>query len=147
MQRLLWRPLTINLAASGINTPAARRLMVTLTITMVFGLSLVARSVTTNAPPPAPNYTTLIGQGTPAIVILISDYCAACTDLTATIPATLADTHTLLLDIHSQDGRRFRAEYPTTYAPEYLLFDGSGQVIWRDNIPPAPDLLDSLPAW
>jgi thioredoxin-related protein len=43
----------------------------------------------------------------------------------------------LRVDIHTEFGRALRQRFGFSYTPEFVLFDGEGQEIWRDHIPPS----------
>ena len=47
----------------------------------------------------------------------------------------------LRVDIHTGFGRELRQQIGFTYSPEFVLFDSSGQEVWRDHVPPSPEQL------
>ena len=55
------------------------------------------------------------------------------------------DVDLLLINIHQQPGRTLTDRYNFQYSPTYILFDGSGEEVWRGNRRPSEaDILAEL---
>lgn len=94
----------------------------------------------------------VIASGSPTLVEFYSNYCAGCLaarpavdSLVAEIDARFEDSFNILrVDIHTPFGRVLRERYGFSYTPEFILFDPSGQEVWRSHTPPSLTEVESL---
>ncbi|MBZ0303497.1 MAG: hypothetical protein K8J31_27400 [Anaerolineae bacterium] len=94
-------------------------------------------------------------NGKPTFMEFFSNYCAGCLALRPAVDLLVSDIqdnyNVLRIDIHSDFGRELRQNLKFTYTPEFVLFDRSGQEVWRaHSLPPreevyalAPEILAS----
>ncbi len=80
-------------------------------------------------------------NGKPTFLEFFSNYCAGCLALRPRvdlIAAEIEDEYNILrIDIHTDFGRELRQNFRFTYTPEFILFDNTGQEVWRDHtVPP-----------
>ncbi|MFW5696212.1 MAG: thioredoxin domain-containing protein [Phototrophicaceae bacterium] len=81
-----------------------------------------------------------IGNGRPTFVDFYSNYCSGCLAFSPTIDRLEADLgdefNFLRIDIHTNLGRSLREELGFSFTPEFVLYDGQGNEVWRDHVPP-----------
>lgn len=86
----------------------------------------------------------LLSNGNPTFVEFFSNYCAGCISVRPAVDSLVENLRTrygdqynvLRVDIHTTFGRELRRRYGFSYTPEFVLFDGSGNEVWRDHVPP-----------
>lgn len=87
----------------------------------------------------------ILNNGNPTFVEFFSNYCAGCIAARPVVDTLVADLQTrhgdaynvLRVDIHTTFGRVLRERYGFSYTPEFVLFDGGGEEVWRDHLPPS----------
>jgi thiol-disulfide isomerase/thioredoxin len=89
-------------------------------------------------------------NGKPTFLEFFSNYCAGCLALRPRVDLItneIADEYNVLrIDIHTDFGRELRQSLRFTYTPEFILFDSTGQEVWRDHtIPPIEQILVLAP--
>ncbi|PJF21727.1 MAG: hypothetical protein CUN56_09610 [Phototrophicales bacterium] len=88
-----------------------------------------------------------IGNGKPTFVEFFSNYCSGClvfNPIVDQLEATLQDEFNVLrIDIHSATGRDLRRILGFSFTPEFVLYNATGEEIWRDHIPPTDSQLES----
>lgn len=87
-----------------------------------------------------------IGNGRPTFIAFFSNYCTGCITVEPTVDRIAAEIDgefdVLRVDIHTEVGRAMRAAYGFSFTPEFVLYDGEGQEIWRDHTPPSQVQID-----
>jgi thiol-disulfide isomerase/thioredoxin len=87
----------------------------------------------------------LLSNGRPTLVEFFSQYCLGCVSVKPAVEALVVDIqdefNILRVDIHTDLGRTLRDRYTFSYSPEFLLFDRTGQEVWRAHVPPAAQQL------
>lgn len=87
-----------------------------------------------------------IENGNPTFIEFYSNYCTGCIAVEPIVDRVVRDIEgefdVLRVDIHTPVGREMRVAYGFSFTPEFVLFDGSGQEVWRDHIPPSSSQLD-----
>jgi thiol-disulfide isomerase/thioredoxin len=84
-------------------------------------------------------------NGRPTMIEFFSNYCASCLALRPAVDLLVKDIkdeyNVLRIDIHTDFGRELRQNLQFTYTPEFVLFDTSGQEVWRGHTLPPRELL------
>src|SRR5512145_2067991 len=87
----------------------------------------------------------IIHNGKPTFLEFFSNYCLGCVSARPTVDALVTDIqddfNILRIDIHTEQGRALREKLGFSYSPEFILFDATGQEVWRSNRPPTADQL------
>jgi len=94
----------------------------------------------------------ILANGQPTLVEFFSNYCAGCMGVRPTVDALVADLNAarsggfnvLRVDIHTDFGRTLRERYGFTFTPEFILFDHSGEEVWRGHAPPTLNEIERL---
>lgn len=86
-------------------------------------------------------------NGRPTLIEFFSNYCASCLALRPAVDLMVKDIkdeyNVLRIDIHTEFGRELRQNFQFTYTPEFILFDTSGEEVWRGHTLPPPELLST----
>jgi thiol-disulfide isomerase/thioredoxin len=91
----------------------------------------------------------IIRSGRTTLVEFFSNYCIGCMAVRPTVDALVSEiraqygdeVNILRIDIHTDFGRELRSQFGFSYTPEFILFNATGQEIWRSHIPPSlPDI-------
>src|SRR5690606_30881155 len=91
----------------------------------------------------------LLSNGNPPFVEFFSNYGAGCCSVHAAVDSMAQALHTrcgvqytvLSVYIHTTFGPSLRRRYGFSYTPEFVLFFGSGNEVWRDPVPPSETVL------
>lgn len=87
-----------------------------------------------------------LNNGRPTFIEFFSNYCSGCLALNPIVDELVTDIETdyniLRINIHTETGRSLRQELGFSFTPEFVLYDASGQEIWRDHIPPTMNIID-----
>lgn len=87
-------------------------------------------------------------NGRPTFLEFFSNYCAGCLALRPSVDLLVADiqdeVNVLRIDIHSDLGLELREDYAFSYSPEFILFDRTGQEVWRDHSLPQSEQIIAL---
>jgi thiol-disulfide isomerase/thioredoxin len=90
--------------------------------------------------------TATINNGHPTFVEFFSNYCTGCLALNPVVNSLIQDIKddfdVLQIDIHTSVGRELRTELGFSFTPEFVLYDPSGEEVWRDHVPPTQAQLD-----
>ncbi len=82
-----------------------------------------------------------ITNGRPTFVEFFSNYCTGCLLMRPAVDRLVEgiddEFNILRVNIHSDVGRELRQRYTFSFTPEFLLLTPSGNVVWRDHIPPS----------
>jgi thiol-disulfide isomerase/thioredoxin len=82
----------------------------------------------------------LIQNGRPTFVEFYSQFCLGCVAARPQVDALVTEIanefNILRVDIHTDLGRQLRQRYTFSYSPEFVLFNGSGEEVWRAHVPP-----------
>jgi thiol-disulfide isomerase/thioredoxin len=91
---------------------------------------------------------TTLQNGKPTFLEFFSNYCAGCLALRPSVDLLVSDINDdfniLRIDIHTEYGRELRQSFQFDYTPEFVLFDRSGQEVWRDHGLPPRDQIAAL---
>lgn len=83
----------------------------------------------------------IVQNGKPTFLEFFSQYCTGCLalqPLVANITADIKDEFNILrIDIHSDVGRDLRRKLAFSFTPEFILFNTSGEEVWRAHLPPS----------
>jgi thiol-disulfide isomerase/thioredoxin len=83
----------------------------------------------------------ILQNGKPTFLEFFSQYCTGCLalqPLVETITTDIEDEFNILrIDIHSSIGRDLRRQLVFSFTPEFILFNTSGEEVWRAHLPPA----------
>src|SRR5690606_15648228 len=89
----------------------------------------------------------LISNGKPTFLEFFSNYCTGCVAIRPTVDQAVenlkADFNILRVDIHTETGRNLRENLGFSYTPEFIIFDKTGEEIWRDHSLPPTTILQS----
>jgi thiol-disulfide isomerase/thioredoxin len=87
-------------------------------------------------------------NGKPTLIEFFSNYCASCLALRPAIDLLVKDIkeeyNILRIDIHTEFGRELRQNFQFAYTPEFVLFDSSGQEVWRGHTLPPRERIAAL---
>jgi len=87
----------------------------------------------------------LLDNNRPTLLQFYSNYCIGCMSVESELEELELDistTHDILrVDIHTDFGREIREVLGVSYTPEFVLYDPTGQEIWRGHELPPVDLL------
>lgn len=87
-------------------------------------------------------------NGKPTLLEFFSNYCAGCLALRPAVDllvSELGDEYNVLrIDIHTELGRELRQSVAFSYTPEFVLFDRSGQEVWRAHTLPSREQIYAL---
>ncbi len=87
-------------------------------------------------------------NGKPTMIEFFSNYCASCLALRPAVDLLVKDIrdeyNILRIDIHTDFGRELRQSLQFAYTPEFVLFDSSGQEVWRGHTLPPRDQIAAL---
>lgn len=90
----------------------------------------------------------MIDNGRPTLLEFFSNYCAGCLALRPAVDLLASDIedefNILRIDIHTDFGREIRNQFDFTFTPEFILFDHTGQEIWRDHTLPPREQVNML---
>ena len=96
----------------------------------------------------ASSMRTMIENGKPTLLEFFSNYCAGCLALRPAVDLLASDIESefniLRIDIHTDLGREIRNQFGFTFTPEFVLFDNTGQEIWRDHTLPPREQVNAL---
>jgi thiol-disulfide isomerase/thioredoxin len=92
----------------------------------------------------------MLQSGKPTMVEFFSNYCANCLAARPQVDALVSEiearhaegVNILRIDIHTSFGRELRERYGFSYTPEFILFNASGEEIWRAHVPPTMSQID-----
>lgn len=89
-------------------------------------------------------------NGRPTFIEFFSNYCASCLALRPAVDLLVSeieeDYNILRIDIHTEFGRELRQNFEFDFTPEFVLFDRSGQEVWRSHsLPPRDKIFALLP--
>ena len=87
----------------------------------------------------------VLQSGNPTLIEFFSNYCAGCIaarrevdQLVTDVDAMYAGLFNILrVDIHTDFGRALRERYDFSYTPEFVIFNGDGNEVWRSHVPPS----------
>jgi thiol-disulfide isomerase/thioredoxin len=86
-----------------------------------------------------------IANGRPTFLEFFSNYCVGCLASRPAVDTIVADIqgdfNILRVDIHSDFGRILRENLTFSFTPEFVLFNTSGEEIWRSHVPPSQEQL------
>lgn len=88
----------------------------------------------------------ILDNGKPTFLEFFSKFCSGCLvnePLVLEIVDKIEDEFNILrIDIHTEQGRDLREAYGFSFTPEFVIFDKSGQEIWREHVPPSQQTLE-----
>ncbi|MDZ4762953.1 MAG: thioredoxin domain-containing protein [Chloroflexota bacterium] len=130
--------------ASGGVTAAGTSAALVLALVLFFVLRPGASDVESAAAARA-----MLTSGKPTMLEFFSNYCTGCLLARPAVDALVTDIRAeydddfniLRVDIHTDFGRELRDTIGFSYTPEFVLFDGRGQEIWRSHNPPPADAI------
>jgi thiol-disulfide isomerase/thioredoxin len=89
-------------------------------------------------------------NGKPTLIEFFSNYCASCLAVRPAVDLLVKDIkdeyNVLRIDIHTEFGRELRQNLRFSYTPEFVLFDRSGEEVWRGHtLPPREQVVALAP--
>ncbi len=115
-------------------------------IVLVFGAGLFLLRPNTNTVSSTDEAVNTLRNGRPTFIEFFSNYCSGCLALNPLVNELINDIeddyNILRINIHTETGRDLRQRLGFSFTPEFVLYDASGQEIWRDHIPPTMGLID-----
>lgn len=88
----------------------------------------------------------IINNGKPTFLAFFSNYCTGCIAVEPVVDQLVTEIESefdvLRVNIHTPFGRELRRHYEFSFTPEFVLFNASGEEVWRDHIPPTQTALE-----
>lgn len=89
----------------------------------------------------------MLANGRPTLLEFFSNYCTGCIAVRPAVEQLVAgikeDFNILRVDIHTDTGRTLRETLGFSYTPEFIVFDTTGNEIWREHFPPTSDIIQA----
>lgn len=83
----------------------------------------------------------------PTFIEFFSHYCIGCMALEPSVISLIEEIedefNVLRIDIHTPVGREIRRRMAFSFTPEFVVFNRSGQEIWRDHLLPSAEVLQA----